>query len=87
MKSSKIKSEVLGIFNDKFLTYNILCTKYFIYKCEFQDKKTDINGFKFFIKLQREIEYNIAKSLHFKKWSFVLYFFKSLSLCTCNYNM
>ena len=69
--------KVFGIFNEKFLTYIILCTKYFIYRCKFQDKKPDINGLKSFIKSQREIEYNIAKrrgklSLHFKKWSFVL---------------
>ena len=47
-------------FNDKFVTYIILCTKYFIYKCKFKDKNLDINGLKSFIKLQREIEYNIA---------------------------
>ena len=41
----------------KFLTYIILCTKHFIYRCKFQDKKPHVNGLKSFIKSQREIEY------------------------------
>ena len=62
---------IFGIFDNKFLTYIILCTKYFIYRCKFQDKKLHINGLKSFIKSQREIEYCIAKkkgklSPHFK---------------------
>ena len=69
--------KVFGIFDNKFLTYIILCTKYFIYRCKFQDKKPHVNGLKSFIKTQREIEYCIAKkkgklSRHFKKWSFVI---------------
>ena len=69
--------KVLVIFDNKFLTYIILCTKYFIYRCKFQDKKPHVNGLKSFIKSQREIEYCIAKkkgklSRHFKKWSFVI---------------
>ena len=69
--------KVFGIIDNKFLAYIILCTKYFIYRCKFQDKKPHINGLKSFIKSQREIEHSIAKrrgklSLHFKKWSFVL---------------
>ena len=72
--------KVFGIIDNKFLTYIILCTKYFIYRCRFQDKKPHIHGLKSFIKSQREIELSIAKgrgklsgklSLHFKKWSFV----------------
>ena len=49
--------KVFGIFDNKFLTYIILCTKYFIYRCKFQDKKPHVNGLKSFIKSQREIEY------------------------------
>ena len=69
--------KVFGIFDNKFLTYIILCTKYFIYRCKFQDKKPHVNSLKSFIKSQREIEYCIAKkkgklSRHFKKWSFVI---------------
>ena len=69
--------KVFGIIDNKFLTYIILCTKYFIYRGKFQDKKPHINGLKSFIKSQREIELCIAKrrgklSLHFKKWPFVL---------------
>ena len=72
--------KVFGIFDNKFLTYIILCTKYFIYRCKFQDKKPHVNGLKLFIKSQREIEYCIAKkkgklSRHFKKWSFVILFY------------
>ena len=33
----------------------ILCTKYFIYRCKFQDKKPDINSLKSFIKSQRKL--------------------------------
>ena len=39
----------------------IMYTKYFIYRCKFQDKKPHVNGLKSFIKSQREIEYCIAK--------------------------
>ena len=31
--------KVFGIFNEKFLIHIIRCTKYFSYKCKFQDKK------------------------------------------------
>ena len=50
-----------GILENKFLTYIILCTKFFICRCKFQDKKPHINGLKSFIKSQSEIEYCIAK--------------------------
>ena len=74
---SNFEKSFWDVFDNKFLTYIILCTKYFIYRCKFQDKKPHVNGLKSFIKSQREIEYCIAKkkgklSLHFKKWSFVI---------------
>ena len=53
--------KIFGIIKNKFLTYIILCTKYFIYRCKFQDKIPHINGLKSFLKSQRAVEYCIAK--------------------------
>jgi hypothetical protein len=69
--------KIFGISNSSFVTYITLCTKYYIYRCKFQDKKPNILGLKGFIKLQRETEYHIAKkkdklSLHYKKWVIVI---------------
>ena len=53
-------SKIFGIHGNSFLTYIFLCTKYFIYLCKFQDKNPNVCSLKFFLKTQRDTEYNIA---------------------------
>lgn len=70
-------NKIFGICKNNLFTYIILCTKFFIYRCKFQDKKPHVNGLKSFIGTQKDIEHNIAKkrdklSLHLNKWAFVL---------------
>lgn len=65
--------KIFGIDKDSLVTFIILCTKYYIYRCKFQDKRPSVTALKAFIKMQRETEYHIAKkkgklSLHYKKW-------------------
>ena len=69
--------KIFGVFGDKFLTYLILCLKYHIYSCKFQNKRPTFSGFKIFVKNNSECEYIIAKkrdklSFHFEKWRFEL---------------
>ena len=67
-----------GIENESLLSYFILCCKFYIYKCRFQNSTphfTAFNMFKSFLVLKRKIEYGIAYeneklSKHFKKWCF-----------------
>ena len=69
--------KIFGIQDDNFLTYLILCVKYYLYLCKFQDKIPNFTNFIIFIKSNRENEYYIAKkkkrgklSFHYKKWRF-----------------
>ena len=69
--------KIFGVYKDNFLSYLILCVKYYIYICKFQDKKPNFINCIIFIKSKRDSEYVIAQrrgklSAHFKKWRFDL---------------
>ena len=49
--------KIFGIFKDKFLSYLILCVKYFIYVCKFKKVKPNFLGCKALIKNKRDIEF------------------------------
>lgn len=67
--------KLFGVSSDKFVTYLMLITKYYIYLCRFKNTLPTINLFKKFVEKQKEIEYYVAKKRnklpsHFKKWRF-----------------
>ena len=49
-----------GIENVPFLSYLILCCKFYIYKCCFQNSTPNFTAFESFLVLKRKIEYGIA---------------------------
>ena len=66
---------LFGIDNEPLLSYLILCCKFYIYKCRFQNSTPNFTAFKSFLVLERKIEYGIAYkndklSKHLKKWCF-----------------
>ena len=66
---------LFGIENEPLLSYLILCCKFYIYKCHFQNSTPLFTAFKSFLVLKHKIEYSIAYkndklSKHFKKWCF-----------------
>ena len=68
---------MFGIEDDVLLSFLILCCKYYIYKCRFQEVSPNFTALKNFILSKRNVEYNIARKKgkltnHFKKWSFDL---------------
>jgi len=65
---------MFGISYEPFLSYLILCCKFFIYKCKFQNVAPKFTAFKSFLIIKRATEYHIARkkgklSNHFRKWN------------------
>ena len=68
---------LFGIENEPLLSYLILCCKFYIYKCRFQNSTLHFTAFKFFLVLKRKIKdgtayKDVRLSKHFKKWCFDL---------------
>ena len=51
---------MFGCPNNKFLTYVFLCTKFYFYKCKFQNQTPSFTGLKLFLRNQHDVEYRIA---------------------------
>ena len=51
---------MFGCPNNKFLTYVFLCTKFYFYKCKFQNQTPSFTGLKLFFRNQHDVEYRIA---------------------------
>ena len=69
--------KMFGLAQDKFLTYLFLLLKYYIYICKFQSKMPNLQGFKAYTKIHKDVEYRIAKknnklTSHYHKWKFDL---------------
>ena len=65
---------MFGVSDDSFVTFLILCCKFYIYRCKFQEVEPNFTAFKRFIITKRKTEYCIAKkkgklSRHFEKWA------------------
>ena len=61
------------------INFLILCLKFFIHRCKFQNVNPSFQAYKNFVKVKFNIEYKIAEnkgklSKHFKKFSFDLNF-------------
>ena len=66
---------LFGIENEPLLSYFILCCKFYIYKCCFQNSTPHLTAFKYFLVLKHRIECGIAYKneklyKHFKKWCY-----------------
>ena len=66
---------MFGVSDDSLVTFLILCCKFYIYRCKFQEVSPNFVAFKRFLLTKRKTEYCIAYkkgklSNHFKKWAF-----------------
>ena len=66
---------MFGVSDDSLVTFLILCCKFYIYRCKFQEVSPNFVAFKRFLVTKRKTEYCIAYkkgklSNHFKKWAF-----------------
>ena len=66
---------MFGVSDDSLVTFLILCCKFYIYRCKFQEVSPNFVAFKRFLSTKRKTEYCIAYkkgklSNNFKKWAF-----------------